>query len=66
MNNKSGRFGFLAVQAALCAAVVALVILLRFVGGNVFEELRLLFHTAIQDDSLGVALLEHWQGSVPL
>ena len=66
MEAKKGRWGLLSTQAVLCAVIVAAALVLRLVGGNLFEELRAMFCTAVQDDALGVALLERWQSSVSL
>ncbi len=61
MKGKESRFGVLAAQCAVCAVAVLAALTLRFVGGNTFEQLRDRFHTAIQDDALGAALMERWQ-----
>ncbi len=62
MQERNGRFGVLAAQCAVCVAIVLTALAFRFLGGSVFETLRDAFYTAFQDDSLGVALMERWNG----
>ena len=66
MEAKKGRRGLLSTQSVLCAVIVAAALVLRLVGGDLFEELWTLFHRAIHDETLGVALMEQWATHVTL
>ena len=64
MERKRGRFGLLVAQSAVCAIIVAVVLLLRVVGGDLFTRLQEMFNAAVQEDVIGAVLPEHWQESV--
>ena len=45
------RLKLILLQSGICLITVLLALLLRFAGGNVFEELRESFRTAVEEDS---------------
>lgn len=53
-----GGLGLLAVQSILCAVILVIAVILRLIGGNVYEQLRDAFRNAMQDDSLATALTD--------
>lgn len=57
-------FGLLAVQSISCAVVILAVLLLRLVGGGVFQELRTYFEDAMRQNTLAAAIHALWDEEV--
>lgn len=53
-----GGFGLLAVQSIIGGVILLLALILRLVGGGIFEELREAFREAVTDDSLAQTLTD--------
>lgn len=59
-----GGFGVLAVQGISCAAVILAVLVVRLVGGSLFEQLRTYFQDAMQQNALTAAVHALWEDDV--
>lgn len=60
-NSTRGGWGLLAVQSIIGAVIVLLALILRLIGGDIYEQLRELFRTAVTDDSLAQSVVEQWE-----
>ena len=54
------RWSLLGVQSILGGLIVLAVLLLYFVGGSAFGQLKTAFQSAMNDDALAQAIAQAW------